>query len=93
MRTSRRASVVLVALCVALVSWASFAADPPKPSLVVVISVPGVAAGTYDIPVETVSIAKTLGALFRFDVGAADAALLEPLLGNAAPVVPKAVNE
>jgi arylsulfatase A-like enzyme len=42
----------------------------------------GVAPGIHDEPVETVSIAKTLGALFGLSVGEADAALLEPLLGR-----------
>ena len=44
---------------------------------------PGVVAGIYGGPAETVSIAKTLGALFGVNVGEPDAALLEPLLGRA----------
>ena len=54
---------------------------------------PGVAAGIYDFPVETVSIAKTLGALFGVNVGEPDAALLEPLLGRTPNAGKKAAGQ
>jgi predicted AlkP superfamily pyrophosphatase or phosphodiesterase len=54
---------------------------------------PGVAAGTYGGPAETVSIAKTLGALFGVVVGEPDAALLEPLLGHLPAQRKKAAGE
>jgi predicted AlkP superfamily pyrophosphatase or phosphodiesterase len=53
---------------------------------------PGVAAGTYGGPAETVSIAKTVGALFGVNVGEPDAALLEPLLGRAPAAQKKAAS-
>jgi predicted AlkP superfamily pyrophosphatase or phosphodiesterase len=53
---------------------------------------PGVAAGIYGGPAETVSVAKTLGALFGVNVGEPDAALLEPLLGRPPAIQKKAAS-
>jgi arylsulfatase A-like enzyme len=43
---------------------------------------PGVRTGSWNIRVSPLSIARTVGALFGFDAGAADAEILEPVLGR-----------
>lgn len=42
----------------------------------------GVRPGSWDIRVSPLSIARTVGALFGFEVGAPDAEVLEPVLGR-----------
>jgi len=42
----------------------------------------GVKAGSWDIRVSPLSIARTIAALFNFEAGAADAEVLEPVLGR-----------
>lgn len=46
----------------------------------------GVRPGSWDIRVSPLSIARTVGALFGFEVGARDAEVLEPVLGRDLPV-------
>jgi hypothetical protein len=48
----------------------------------------GVAAGSYDTPTSPLAIAKTVGALFGFEVGEPDVLPLAPVLGSAQPAVP-----
>jgi arylsulfatase A-like enzyme len=48
----------------------------------------GVRAGVYDTPTSPLAIAKTLGALFGFEVGEPDVLPLAPVLGSAQPAVP-----
>ncbi len=43
---------------------------------------PGVLAGSWEPKVSPISIAKTVGALFGFEVGEPDAEVLEPVLGR-----------
>ena len=43
---------------------------------------PGVRAGSWSIRVSPLSIAKTVGALFGFEAGAADVEVLQPVLGR-----------
>ena len=43
---------------------------------------PGVRAGSWTIRVSPLSIARTVGALFGFEAGAADAEVLQPVLGR-----------
>jgi arylsulfatase A-like enzyme len=43
---------------------------------------PGVRAGSWNVRVSPLSIARTVGALFGFEAGAADAEVLEPVLGR-----------
>ena len=43
---------------------------------------PGVRAGSWNIRVSPLSIARTVGALFGFDAGAPDAEVLQPVLGR-----------
>jgi arylsulfatase A-like enzyme len=45
---------------------------------------PGVKAGSWDMPVSPLSIAKTVAALFGFEAGEPDAEVLQPVLGAAA---------
>ncbi len=47
---------------------------------------PGVSPGVYGGRVSPISIARTVGALFGFDVGEPDADVLEPVLGRDAGV-------
>jgi len=42
----------------------------------------GVKAGSWDVKVSPISIARTVGALFGFEVGEPDAPILEPVLGR-----------
>jgi len=42
----------------------------------------GVRAGSWDMRVSPLSIARTIGALFRFQAGARDVEVLEPVLGR-----------
>ena len=44
---------------------------------------PGVVAGSFGVRVSPLSIAKTVGALYGFEAGAADAEVLEAVLGRA----------
>jgi hypothetical protein len=44
---------------------------------------PGVRAGSWNIRVSPLSIARTVGALFGFEAGAADAEILQSVLGRA----------
>lgn len=43
---------------------------------------PGVAAGSFEVRVSPLSIAKTVAALYGFETGAADAEVLEAVLGR-----------
>jgi hypothetical protein len=43
----------------------------------------GVAAGSYDTPTSPLAIAKTVGALFGFEIGEPDVQPLAPVLGSA----------
>jgi hypothetical protein len=43
---------------------------------------PGVRAGSWSIRVSPLSIARTVGAVFGFEAGAADAEVLQPVLGR-----------
>jgi len=43
---------------------------------------PGVLAGSWNIRVSPLSIARTVGALYGFEAGAADAEVLQPVLGR-----------
>jgi hypothetical protein len=43
---------------------------------------PGVRAGSWDLRVSPLSIARTLGKLYGFEAGASDAEVLEPVLGR-----------
>jgi arylsulfatase A-like enzyme len=45
----------------------------------------GVAAGRYDTPTSPLAIAKTVGALFGFEIGEPDVLPLAPVLGTAQP--------
>lgn len=49
----------------------------------------GVAAGSYDTPTSPLAIAKTVGALFGFEIGEPDVQPLAPLLGSPQAVTPE----
>ena len=53
---------------------------------------PGVRAGSWNVRVSPLSIARTVGALFGFEAGATDAEVLEPVLGREEKVRGRAVR-
>jgi arylsulfatase A-like enzyme len=52
----------------------------------------GVRAGSWNVRVSPLSIARTVGALFGFEAGATDAEVLEPVLGREEKVRERAVR-